>query len=855
VPGLAEPGSRAARDGVGRAQSRRARPGQVLAVTSTQDELSAAGIAAIQAGAASGNYTVTAPAPAALGAELTPAALEQYRAVVFLNTGIASPLTDAQRANFEAYFRDGGGFVGVGSAVDTDPSWTFLTNILGTRASSSAEVQSGTVKVFDRVHDASKSLPEYWDRTDNWYNFSTNVRGVAHVLNTVIEDPFSVQPQGNTLDGIAGGTMGANHPISWCKDYQGGRSFYTGLGNTVASFDASLSTHLKGPFNDQLTDEQQIVRITNATGGTFTLTFKGQTTAPLPLDATAAQIDAALEALSNIGANNVQATGGPVNTTNVNVFFRRALQQANQDPMTGDGTALAGATAPTLAITTQLDGGRYQNPAGESRRGALNSNDLRGKVLRVKVKDSDITAADANKADFGSGTGAYTIPSGNLFPVVAGAPRAKTRPEIYAMGFRNPFRIQVDENDVAYVSDYSPDSQVQQRSRGPAGTGRYEIVRTPANYDWPTCYSSKLGYYKWNFHEYAPTVPVTPAPPNNQAGMPLNDPPQPIDCGGPSQRNDSRWVRDGGPANEPGLQDLPPVTDPDIWYSYRDNNAATPLGTPCFGYYATTPGTIAPGSTTECPRLFPELFTGGVGPHGIAKYHYDAANPNPKKFPPCYDNSVIIGEFTQDTMRVVKLDSQNRVFKVNGFLDCGQANIPNPVFSFECDNPMDMQWGADGSFYLMTYGDGFFTINQDAGLYRWDYVKGKRAPKAVLQTDRTDGPLPLTVQFTGSNSSDDDPGDSIRFEWDFGDGSPISTEPNPSHTYTKAGRYQAVLKVFDSSGQQTASSVPITAVTRARPWSSPRRSTAGCSRSATTSNTRSRSPTPKTGPSTAPRSR
>ena len=56
--------------------------------------------------------------------------------------------------------------------------------------------------------------------------------------------------------------------------------------------------------------------------------------------------------------------------------------------------------------------------------------------------------------------------------------------------------------------------------------------------------------------------------------------------------------------------------------------------------------------------------------------------------------------------------------------------------------------------------------------------------------------MPLTVKFTGSASSDEDPGDSIRFEWDFGDGSPISTEANPTHIYTKAGRYTAVLSVY-----------------------------------------------------------
>ena len=192
-----------------------------------------------------------------------------------------------------------------------------------------------------------------------------------------------------------------------------------------------------------------------------------------------------------------------------------------------------------------------------------------------------------------------------------------------------------------------------------------------------------------------------------------------------------------------------------------------------------------PGSTTPCPRLFPELFTGGVGPHGIAKYQYDPANPNPTKFPPYYDNSVILGEFTQDTLRELKLDSQNHVFKINQFLNCGQANAADPTFPFECDNPMDMQWGADGDFYLLTYGDGFFNINPDAGMYRWEYVKGQRAPTAVLTTDRTDGPLPLTVNFSSAGSNDADPGDSIRFDWDFGDGIAHSIDPEPDATPTR----------------------------------------------------------------------
>src|SRR3954452_6567291 len=1012
-----------------------AAPPKVLVVTSTQDALTTAGPNAINQAASACSFTVDAPPPANVGASVTPAGLYAYRAVVFLNTGQASPLTDAQRGVYETYFKKGGGFVGIGSAIETDPNWSFLNGVLGTRAAGRTSVQTGTVKVYDRVHDATKGVPEYWDRTDNFYNFTSNVRGLSHVLATVVEDPFEAQPGGNTLKGITGGTMGADHPVSFCKDFQGGRSFYTTLGNTVGSYDADMVKHLSGaikwatggsdpnysdcgatvlanyqqvkvsappnlnepigfdqlpdgriiqtartgtlrlhdpkagttqvvadfgstslpttqrvytnsedglygpavdpnfaqnrwiylyyapqtvtnvklfngdivtqttpnstvpnsapsktawdayvgyfqlsrfklvddgngaahldmgseqqilrvnnnrqecchvagdidfdktgnlwmvtgddtpaagirangfgPFEDELTDEQQTLRITNATGGTFTLTFNGQTTAPIAYNATGADIDAALEALSNVGANQIQTSGGPVNTANLNVFFRRNFHEKDVSQLTANTSGLTGTTTPAIAITTPQEGGWFQRPTGDDRRSTLNTNDLRGKILRIKVKDT-IAAADQNKSDLGTGSGAYTVPSGNLkdysashYPAVAGQAdfATKFRPEIYAMGFRNPFRLQVDENDVAYVTDYSPDSQTPQRGRGPLGVGRMEIVRHPANYGYPQCYSTKLGYYKWNFQEFAPGTTTV--------GVPADTPPQMWPCGDPNAfPNPSRWVRDGGPAFEPGLALTPPLTDPDVWYAYRDNNAAQPLGTPCFAGYATTPGPIAPGSTTECPRLFPELFTGGVGPHGAAKYHYDPANTSPTKFPPYYDNSVLFGQFTQDTLREVKLDSQNRVFKVNGFMPCGQANLANPVFSFKCDTPMDMQFGKDGSFYLLTYGDGFFTINPDAGMYRWDYVKGQRAPKAVLTTDRTDGALPLTVHFSSNGSLDPDPGDSITYSWDFGDGSPLGTDANPTHIYTKAGRFTAVLTVIDSSGKRTATSTIITA--------------------------------------------
>ncbi len=126
---------------------------------------------------------------------------------------------------------------------------------------------------------------------------------------------------------------------------------------------------------------------------------------------------------------------------------------------------------------------------------------------------------------------------------------------------------------MAYVSDYSPDSNTPQQFRGPAGTGRFEIVRAPANYGWPICYKTDLPYYRWDFN----------------TSTPLDSPPAPFDCAGATIPNDSRWNVNGGPTVEAGLTSLPPITNPEIWYSYRDNAATNPQGTRASATMGRTP--------------------------------------------------------------------------------------------------------------------------------------------------------------------------------------------------------------------------------------------------------------------------
>ncbi|MET0716215.1 MAG: ThuA domain-containing protein, partial [Mycetocola sp.] len=242
---------------VGADQATAAPKYRVLIVTAgnKKDGLTDAGVNAIKAigkdiGTGGKFSTFVAGNPEQITDQFTETNLARYRAVIFLGTGANALLNDAQKAAFESYFHNGGGFLGIGSAVETEPGWQFYSDILGARSSGKTGVQSATIKVADSVHDASKNLPAYWNRTDAWYNFTANVRGVSHVLATVVEDPFGPQPQGQVLDGIAGGTMGADHPVVWCKDFKGGRSFYTALGNTAGSFDeAAFRSQLEGAID------------------------------------------------------------------------------------------------------------------------------------------------------------------------------------------------------------------------------------------------------------------------------------------------------------------------------------------------------------------------------------------------------------------------------------------------------------------------------------------------------------------------------------------------------------------------------------------------------------------------------
>lgn len=162
------------------------------------------------------------------------AALAGFNVVVFLNTS-GDVLNSVQEAAFERFIRAGKGFVGIHAASDTEYDWEWYGALVGAYFKSHPAVQRATLRVEGAAHPLNERVPSPWVRTDEWYSFLQNPRGSVRVLLTIDEASYAV-------DGHA---MGADHPLAWFHEYDGGRAFYTALGHTQESYaEAAFLAHL-----------------------------------------------------------------------------------------------------------------------------------------------------------------------------------------------------------------------------------------------------------------------------------------------------------------------------------------------------------------------------------------------------------------------------------------------------------------------------------------------------------------------------------------------------------------------------------------------------------------------------------
>lgn len=339
---------------------------------------------------------------------------------------------------------------------------------------------------------------------------------------------------------------------------------------------------------------------------------------------------------------------------------------------------------------------------------AANTNDLRGKILRIKPLAE----------------GGYEIPEGNLFPKDGSGGRS----EIYTMGSRNPFRFSIDpKTNYLYFGDVGPDTKVR------ASTGEFmsfdEInqVREPGFYGWPYFLGNNEIFPMYNYA-------TKQEDPGKNPAKPINSSP-----------------------NNTGARELPPAKPAMIWYGK--------------------------GNSTKFPLVGNGGASAMAGPVFNKEYYADS----PYRLSDYYDGKLLIFEWIRGWIMAVTFDEKGDYLRMEPFLD---------HLKFEA--PVDVQFAADGSLYVLEYGTNWFSKNTNAKLVRIQYVEGNRSPNAVIDVNEQYGAAPLTVQLSAKKSNDHDQKDNLTFQWNIEDKQLEGADVE--YTFTKNGTYEVNLSVTDSEG-------------------------------------------------------
>ncbi|MFF4758332.1 ThuA domain-containing protein [Streptomyces sp. NPDC001292] len=766
-------------------------------VTNFRHDSIPAGVEAIKKMGAENNFEVEATDDSAA---FTDANLSRFQAIVFNNTNSTPESGDLlnadQRAALQKYIRGGGGWIGLHAASASERDWDWYEGLVGAIFDQHPAVQTGRVKVLDQVHPSTEGLPDLWERTEEWYNWRVNPTGKVHTLAQIKQ-----------RDGITGLTQGVDHPWSWCQNYEGGRSWFTAGGHDSSAFSEPLFVkHLLGgiewaagaragdcsatktgsfqrtplvtdgladPFELAVAPDRRVffiertgklkvvdqgsLKVTTALDFQYTpeMTSQSDGLLGLTLDRHFADNHWLYLLYSDKTENRLNlsrftVSGSTVDTASEKRLLTIPTQRGEARANVHMAGSLAMDTKGNLYAATGDNTDPFESDAFtpideregrrafDAQRTAGNTNDLRGKVLRIHPEVD----------------GTYTVPEGNLF-----APGTdKTRPEIYVMGMRNPFRITIDPHDDALmIGDYGPDAKKEVPDRGPEGTVEFNRVTKAGNLGWPYCIGNNIPFSDYDFA-------TRTSGPKFDCGAPVNDSP-----------------------NNTGLRELPPAQPAVVWYAY------------------------------SASKEFPELGAGGGGPMGGPVYAYDKDNPYKSKFPAYFDKKWFTYELTRQWFKTFSFQQQDQSFENSRFPDAkkGELLSINSVFAdMKWNQPFEAEFGPDGALYVIDFGLGSGTgrggSNEGSGIYRIDYVQDGLLPTAKVAADPDNGPAPLTVQFS-SEGSGVPGGKPVTYAWDFdGNGTVDSTEANPTHTYRDKGAFTARLTVTGPGGLEAAAVKDIT---------------------------------------------
>jgi cytochrome c len=701
--------------------------------------------------------------------------LKKYKAVVFLST-TGDVLNHAQQNEFIRFIQSGGGYVGIHAAADTEYEWWWYGKLVGAYFKSHPQQQNAVLKkVNDFAPDASAKLQPEWKRWDEWYNYK-KIQPDINILYNLEESSYQ------------GGENGANHPISWWHDFDGGRSFYTGLGHTDASYrEQAFLDHvlmgLKYAVGEGKLDYSKAKakpvpeenRFTKVVLGYFFNEPTEMTVLPdgrilfIERKGRVKLYDPTKDTISVINTFNIWSKeedgmmgitkdpnfaqnnwlyiyySHPTRSSNILsrfVFKDGSIDMTSEKEMLEVQVQRKNCCHTGGSLTFGPDGNLYlstgDNTSPFASDGFSPSDETRGR------SSFDAQSSSANTNDLRGKIlrihpepdGTYTIPDGNLFP----KGEEKTRGEIYVMGNRNPYRIAVDKKTGwLYWGEVGPDAANDSESRGPRGYDEVNQAKAPGFFGWPYFVGNNYAYAEYDFEKKVAGAKHDPA-------KPINNSP-----------------------NNTGKLELPPVSPPFIYYPYA----------------------VSPD--------FPMMKTGGRNAMAGPTYYSEDYKGKETAFPDYFDGKVIIYEWMRNWIHLLTLDGEGKIMDIEPFMDKTSFN-----------NIIDMEFGPDGKLYLLEYGTKWFGENMDARLVRIDYNKDNRAPVAVLKADRVSGALPLTVNFSAKETVDPD-GDKVTYELVIGDQTLKSEDGSFNFTFDKPGVFRPKLNVSDAKGFKGSAELPIIA--------------------------------------------
>ncbi len=338
----------------------------------------------------------------------------------------------------------------------------------------------------------------------------------------------------------------------------------------------------------------------------------------------------------------------------------------------------------------------------DARKTSQNSADLRGKIIRITPKQGEI-AADAEP---GVDT-TYAIPTGNLFPVGT----AKTRPEIYAMGFRQPFTVHTDPANPGIVGmgEYCHDNSANGANRSPAGTCEWNLLTSRAT----TAGRSASATTRRRTPSSAGTTPPTRRPASSTTATPTSLP------------SDIRYAPAGQTPVEPtfdGLDTLPgPVEKATIWKKYARR----------------ADGQSPPTSATSS--------AGGMQPITGPIYRYHGGHGQQGAFPRYYDGSWLINNRGSDNgfWKEVKLrKDNNQMLRVSDWLPYNGGVNPTSANS---SLVIGTQFGPDGKLYMSRFSVGCCRSTAPAPPTRTRSSRSRSTSRTSASRTRTRRTRPPTV--------------------------------------------------------------------------------------------------------------